>query len=78
MIRQHTCPANFGMFCLCRVLPSKGRPCVLDQSDLEESDTGLSPPSQWDLEGDKQMMKQEMGHTDWNWEKAIVIGLEGS
>merc|ERR1719386_499094 len=26
---------------------------------VKESDTGLSPPSQWDLEGDKQMMKQE-------------------
>merc|ERR1719203_1493586 len=26
---------------------------------VHESDTGLSPPSQWDLEGDKQMMKQE-------------------
>lgn len=27
--------------------------------DTEESDTGLAPPSQWDLEGDKQMMKQD-------------------
>lgn len=27
---------------------------------IKESDTGLAPPSQWDLEGDKQMMKQEM------------------
>ncbi|CAJ1342926.1 unnamed protein product [Effrenium voratum] len=26
---------------------------------VKESDTGLAPPSQWDLEGDKQMMKQE-------------------
>jgi len=26
---------------------------------IKESDTGLAPPSQWDLEGDKQMMKQE-------------------
>ena len=26
---------------------------------LKESDTGLAPPSQWDLEGDKQMMKQD-------------------
>mmetsp|Transcript_11167 Transcript_11167/g.25371 ORF Transcript_11167/g.25371 Transcript_11167/m.25371 type:complete len:441 (-) Transcript_11167:62-1384(-) len=26
---------------------------------VKESDTGLSQPSQWDLEGDKQMMKQE-------------------
>ena len=25
---------------------------------FQESDTGLAPPSQWDLEGDKQMMKQ--------------------
>ena len=25
----------------------------------KESDTGLAPPSQWDLEGDKQMMKQD-------------------
>ena len=25
----------------------------------QESDTGLAPPSQWDLEGDKQMMKQD-------------------
>lgn len=26
---------------------------------VKESDTGLAPPSRWDLEGDKQMMKQE-------------------
>lgn len=26
---------------------------------VKESDTGLTPPHQWDLEGDKQMMKQE-------------------
>jgi 26S proteasome regulatory subunit T1 len=26
---------------------------------IKESDTGLAPPSQWDLEGDKQMTKQE-------------------
>jgi len=26
---------------------------------VKESDTGLAPPAQWDLEGDKQMMKQE-------------------
>merc|ERR1719272_2632449 len=26
---------------------------------VKESDTGLAPPSVWDLEGDKQMMKQE-------------------
>jgi 26S proteasome regulatory subunit T1 len=26
---------------------------------IKESDTGLCAPSQWDLEGDKQMMKQE-------------------
>jgi len=26
---------------------------------VKESDTGLAPPGQWDLEGDKQMMKQE-------------------
>jgi len=26
---------------------------------VKESDTGLAPPSQWDLEGDRQMMKQE-------------------
>jgi len=26
---------------------------------VKESDTGLAAPSQWDLEGDKQMMKQE-------------------
>merc|ERR1719276_17303 len=26
---------------------------------IKESDTGLAPPSQWDLEGDKQMMKQQ-------------------
>ncbi|KFK31979.1 hypothetical protein AALP_AA6G184600 [Arabis alpina] len=27
--------------------------------DIEESDTGLSPPSQWDLVSDKQMMQEE-------------------
>lgn len=26
---------------------------------IRESDTGLAPPSQWDLAGDQQMMKQE-------------------
>lgn len=26
---------------------------------VEESDTGLSPPSQWDLVADKQMMQEE-------------------
>merc|ERR1719476_937607 len=26
---------------------------------IKESDTGLAPPSQWDIEGDKQMLKQE-------------------
>jgi hypothetical protein len=26
---------------------------------IKESDTGLSPPSQWDLVADKQMMQSE-------------------
>jgi 26S proteasome regulatory subunit T1 len=32
---------------------------VKDLIGIKESDTGLSPPSMWDLEGDKQMMSQE-------------------
>lgn len=34
--------------------------CVVYSSlGVKESDTGLSPPSQWDLVSDKQMMHQE-------------------
>lgn len=32
---------------------------VKDLIGIKESDTGLSQPSQWDLEGDKQMMSEE-------------------
>jgi len=32
---------------------------VKDLIGIKESDTGLSPPSQWDLVGDKQMMSEE-------------------
>ena len=28
-------------------------------SGIKESDTGLAPPSQWDLVSDKQMMQEE-------------------
>lgn len=34
--------------------------CQFSQlSGIKESDTGLSPPSQWDLVADKQMMQEE-------------------
>eukprot|EP00567_Pseudictyota_dubia_P005366 CAMPEP_0197436686 /NCGR_PEP_ID=MMETSP1175-20131217/4109_1 /TAXON_ID=1003142 /ORGANISM="Triceratium dubium, Strain CCMP147" /LENGTH=118 /DNA_ID=CAMNT_0042966035 /DNA_START=122 /DNA_END=474 /DNA_ORIENTATION=+ len=32
---------------------------VKDLIGVKESDTGLSPPSQWDLVADKQMMSEE-------------------
>uniref|UniRef100_A0A7S2I8S1 Uncharacterized protein n=1 Tax=Helicotheca tamesis TaxID=374047 RepID=A0A7S2I8S1_9STRA len=32
---------------------------VKDLIGIKESDTGLSPPSQWDLVADKQMMSEE-------------------
>ena len=32
---------------------------VKDLIGIKESDTGLSPPSMWDLVGDKQMMSEE-------------------
>jgi 26S proteasome regulatory subunit T1 len=32
---------------------------VKDMIGIKESDTGLSPPSMWDLVGDKQMMSEE-------------------
>jgi len=32
---------------------------VNDICGVKESDTGLSPPSQWDLVADKQMMQEE-------------------
>jgi hypothetical protein len=32
---------------------------VTDLIGIKESDTGLSQPSQWDINGDKQMMQEE-------------------
>lgn len=32
---------------------------VNDLCGIKESDTGLAPPSQWDLVSDKQMMQEE-------------------
>lgn len=37
----------------------KHQQTVKDLIGIKESDTGLSPPSQWDLVGDKQMMSEE-------------------
>lgn len=37
----------------------KHQQTVKDLIGIKESDTGLSQPSQWDLEGDKQMMNEE-------------------
>ncbi len=37
----------------------KHQQTVKDLIGIKESDTGLSPPSQWDLVGDKQMMNEE-------------------
>lgn len=37
----------------------KHQQTVKDLIGIKESDTGLSQPSQWDLEGDKQMMSEE-------------------
>lgn len=37
----------------------KHQQTVKDLIGIQESDTGLSPPSQWDLVGDKQMMSEE-------------------
>jgi len=37
----------------------KHQETVKDLIGIKESDTGLSPPSQWDLVGDKQMMSEE-------------------
>ena len=36
-----------------------GQKKVNDLIGIKESDTGLSPPSQWDLVADKQMMQEE-------------------
>jgi len=33
---------------------------VNELSGVKESDTGLAPPSMWDLQGDKQMLQQEL------------------
>lgn len=33
---------------------------VNELSGIKESDTGLAPPSMWDLQGDKQMLQQEL------------------
>jgi 26S proteasome regulatory subunit T1 len=38
---------------------NKHQQTVKDLIGIKESDTGLSPPSQWDLVGDKQMMSEE-------------------
>ncbi|KFK36383.1 hypothetical protein AALP_AA4G116700 [Arabis alpina] len=32
---------------------------IIDLCGIKESDTGLAPPSQWDLVSDKQMMQEE-------------------
>jgi 26S proteasome regulatory subunit T1 len=37
----------------------KHQQTVKDLIGIKESDTGLSPPSMWDLNGDKQMMSEE-------------------
>jgi 26S proteasome regulatory subunit T1 len=37
----------------------KHQETVKELIGIKESDTGLSPPSQWDLVGDKQMMQEE-------------------
>jgi 26S proteasome regulatory subunit T1 len=37
----------------------KNQQTVKDLIGIKESDTGLSPPSMWDLVGDKQMMSEE-------------------
>ena len=37
----------------------KSQQTVKDLIGIKESDTGLSPPSMWDLVGDKQMMSEE-------------------
>jgi len=37
----------------------KAQQTVKDLIGIKESDTGLSPPSMWDLVGDKQMMSEE-------------------
>ena len=37
----------------------KEQQTVKDLIGIKESDTGLSPPSMWDLVGDKQMMSEE-------------------
>eukprot|EP00980_Cylindrotheca_fusiformis_P019357 scaffold6638_cov127-Cylindrotheca_fusiformis.AAC.41 len=37
----------------------KNQQTVKDLIGIKESDTGLSPPSMWDLVGDKQMMQEE-------------------
>lgn len=46
--------------CICMCFFASMFMCVVCSNlGVKESDTGLSPPSQWDLVSDKQMMHQE-------------------
>jgi hypothetical protein len=42
-----------------RCTPSRLTPSPPARAGIKESDTGLAPPSQWDLVSDKQMMQEE-------------------
>jgi 26S proteasome regulatory subunit T1 len=49
---------------------------VNEMSGIKESDTGLSPPSQWDLVADKQMMQEEQPLQVARCTKIIDAGTE--
>lgn len=51
---------------------------VKDLIGIKESDTGLSPPSMWDLVGDKQMMSEEAPLQVARCTKIIADEAEGS
>jgi 26S proteasome regulatory subunit T1 len=51
---------------------------VKDMMGVVESDTGILPPSQWDLEGDKQMLSEEMNLQVAQCTKIIVIPDAGN
>jgi len=41
------------------MLPKAYALLLKNNAGIKESDTGLAPPSQWDLVSDKQMMQEE-------------------